>query len=272
MIWHVPTWTGDYRLFPDPARSPAASPATILFIEEPNVSEVRILRDFLKQAGTLGWCPATHPRLTERTRVELVLSVHVSEAVRRLVEIALPGKELWTGVKSVAGDVSLFDGVPSSDEIALPPEPEEEAESEEAVAAEKAAGKGKPRGGRPRRGGRPAAAHAATVVAPRTGCPAPEPCNVRASEVLAKFCTLSQRADWERTGSMKVIGGDSGRAYRIFHRNEAARLGLNHSVIDDTGTTKCVWGQIVPAEEEALAIKFMIEHREERILYPHGRL
>ena len=104
---------------------------------------------------------------------------------------------------------------------------------------------------------------AATVRQPRRGCPAPTRCNRRASEVLRVFSTERQHDTFTRQGFMRVIGNRTGQAYFVFHRDEAAQRGLAHSLVEArTGNEVCVWDDRVPAEEEALALKLAIEHRE----------
>jgi len=66
---------------------------------------------------------------------------------------------------------------------------------------------------------------------------------------------------------MKVIGSHSGQAFRVHHRNSAAAKGLPHVLerLSD-GRTICAWDDRVPAEEEVLAMKFAVEHRESYLL------
>jgi hypothetical protein len=108
---------------------------------------------------------------------------------------------------------------------------------------------------------------AASVRPPRLGCPAPVETNRRASEVLRAFSTASQWREWQQHASMRVIGSHSGQAFRVHHRNSAVAKGLPHVLerLSD-GKTICAWDDRVPAEEEALAMKFAVEHRETYLL------
>lgn len=142
--------------------------------------------------------------------------------------------DLWIGIKGASGEVSLLDTKPGLVQSAL-------TATKDAVAA-------------------------VAVRAPAVGCPAPEPCNVRASEVLAAFSTATQMKCWGRLGVMPVHGSVTGQRYWLFHRNEAARRGLSHSLVNADGETVCTYHPIYPAEEEALAIKLMVEHRENMLL------
>jgi hypothetical protein len=81
--------------------------------------------------------------------------------------------------------------------------------------------------------------------------------------VLRAFCTQDQWKDWCRTGSMKVIGGTTGKAFRLYHRDEAARRGLSRCIVDvETNEPVCAWDAERPPEEEALALMVALQHRE----------
>jgi hypothetical protein len=103
---------------------------------------------------------------------------------------------------------------------------------------------------------------AAAVRPPARGCPAPEAAQRRASEVLSVFSSASQYDQFQNEGVMRLRGNRTGRTYWLYHRDEAARRRLTHSLLDSSGAAICVWDERVPAEEEALAIKLAVEHRE----------
>lgn len=104
---------------------------------------------------------------------------------------------------------------------------------------------------------------AVTVREPYRGCPAPTAAVRRASEVLRVFSTGRQMDQWDREGRMGLLGSRTGRAYTLYHRDEAAQRGLTHVLIENrTGDAICCWDHRVPAEEEALGIKLAVEHRE----------
>lgn len=121
---------------------------------------------------------------------------------------------------------------------------------------------------------------AATFQPPARGCPPATACERRSSEVLRTFCTAAQWASWQHTGRMKVIGNYTGIRYDLYHRDEAAARGFRHTLIaplpDDVSYARrwgsipprevCVWRTNVPPEEEALAIKMAVEHREHWLL------
>lgn len=106
---------------------------------------------------------------------------------------------------------------------------------------------------------------AVTVAQPTIGCPLPEfeRAEVRATRVLKEFLTEEQLADFERTESFLVVGGDSGRRYLLTSRHASPeRLAKAHgrSVFDLTdGYPICVHDWIVPAAEELLELKLFLE-------------
>lgn len=108
---------------------------------------------------------------------------------------------------------------------------------------------------------------AATVREPQRGCPAPTAAERRASQVLRTFSTDAQWRQWERTGTMRLVGNATGRAYVLHHRGVAASLGLRHVLVRASNQREvCVWDDRVPPEEEALGIKLAVEHREHWLL------
>lgn len=106
---------------------------------------------------------------------------------------------------------------------------------------------------------------AVTVAQPTIGCPIPEfeRAEVKATRVLREFLSGQQLADFERTQSFLVIGGDSGHQYVLTSRHapaeRLARVG-GRSVYDvDAREAICVHDWIVPAAEELLELKLFLE-------------
>ncbi len=106
---------------------------------------------------------------------------------------------------------------------------------------------------------------AVTVAQPTKGCPLPEfeRADVRATRVLKAFLSGQQLADFERTQSFLVIGGDTGRKYILTSRQapaeRLAKVG-GRSVFDVAdGHPICVHDWIVPAAEELLELKLFLE-------------
>jgi len=106
---------------------------------------------------------------------------------------------------------------------------------------------------------------AVTVAEPTRGCPIPEfeRAEVRATRVLRTFLSGQQLADFERTQSFLVVGGDTGRQYILTSRHapaeRLARVG-GRSVYDVAAEAPiCVHDWVVPAAEELLELKLFLE-------------
>jgi hypothetical protein len=106
---------------------------------------------------------------------------------------------------------------------------------------------------------------AVTVAQPTIGCPLPafERADVRATRVLKAFLSDQQLADFERTQSFLVVGGDTGRKYILTSRQAPAerldKVG-GRSVFDvAAGEPICVHDWVVPAAEELLELKLFLE-------------
>lgn len=231
MIWFIPTFSGDFRLEP-------ADDGCKLTVVKPTTQEKDILDAFLAHARRAGWV-AQGVGYDPDGKVSLKLTCSVREAGPVLVPRVLHrGDEtvpLWTAVRSKADRVSLKVGKAWQDV------PED-------------------------------ASAAVTLRRPNKGCPAPLRCNRRASEVLAAFCTAGQRASWETRGFFTVKGSLTRRPYAVFHADEAAARSLPRCLIDlQTREALCAWDDTVPAEEQALALKFMVEHQEADLLIPWMR-
>jgi hypothetical protein len=151
-----------------------------------------------------------------------------------LAEKTLPEGERWTAVRCVDGQITLANG--TGEELAAQAAKAEPASKPEA---------------------------AVTIKAPGRGCPPPTAAALRASEVLATFCTRRQITRYLQQGSMFVVGGHTGRVYEVFHRGAAAMQGIGHCAVDQlSGEEICVWDNTVPPQEETLGIKLALEHRE----------
>jgi len=106
---------------------------------------------------------------------------------------------------------------------------------------------------------------AVTVAQPMLGCPIPEfeRADVRATRVLKEFLSGQQFADFERTQSFLVTGGDTGRQYVLTSRQASeerlAKVG-GRSVFDVAARAPiCVHDWVVPAAEELLELKLFLE-------------
>lgn len=267
-FWFVPCWCGDFRL----EAAGKDGKGALLTVEEPTERDRELLAPFLVTAKERGWVRRM-PTIKLIGKTVVRLSVPVEEAGPVLVTKVHPGEAVWTAVRFSKSGIELTDGTgekllydASGNRVSSNDLP---AVDDDTVVKEPKArsGRGKKE---PAERGEPVAA--ASVRAPRRGCPPPSPAARRASEVLRTFSTASQWDSWQRSASMRVVGGTSGRSYRLYHRDEASKRGLAHTLVDiETGRDICAWDDRVPAEEEALALKLGIEHKERWLLSPHGR-
>jgi hypothetical protein len=288
--WFFPCWSGDFRLEADTADT------CILTVEDPTAADYEILNEVLGIARVKGWI---NPSLGIQPKGVSVLPLTASmrEVAPYIAKEIHPEGDVWTILRHADGKVTLDEGLPAVDKVeqavdvdAAPVDKPvdtaavlagnawayyescEKCSAPEAVACtdlRSKAGKDLLKAHKGRVQNLPAAivapsvVAAATVKTPRQGCPAPTACERRASEVLRTFSTASQARSWARDGRMRVIGGVSGKSYDLFHRDVAAKRGMSTVLAEvRTGHEVCVWDDRVPPEEEALAIKMAIEHRE----------
>lgn len=105
---------------------------------------------------------------------------------------------------------------------------------------------------------------AVTVRRPTPSCPRCLPGSVEAAdEVLQSFLTEEQHEMWAKERAIEVTGHLSGHRYIVSHRNgrHAQRAGKICFDQDDCGVLH-FHDNTVPPEEEVLATKLMLEHRE----------
>ena len=295
MIQHyfVPTWSGDFRL------RRTGDKTCRLTVEDPTASELTVLGKLVTAAKSNGWTDKDIV-IAERgvTAVELAVSIELAGPI---VSGTVHGDaSVWTAVRHESGQVivvsepelvgveaaeaeidAALDAADVVEQIEAPaPTPDALSAACPRCAAE--IGKRcvtlgrKPRARSPHKARKVAtgtlvpavvAAASAPVAAaavrqPNRGCPAPTATTRRASEVLSVFSTTSQYDQFQTEGVMRLRGNRTGRTYWLYHRDEAAKRKLTHSLLDSSGAAICVWDERVPAEEEALAIKLAVEHRE----------
>ena len=105
---------------------------------------------------------------------------------------------------------------------------------------------------------------AATVKRPTPCCPDAIPGVIKpAQEVLLAFCTPEQRDQWLRERRLVACGGLTGHRYLLAHRHTPTAI--RNTKIGYDLDDECImhfhdW--TVPPEEEVLAAKLILEHRE----------
>lgn len=290
--YFVPTESGDFRLLRDSATS------CTLTVENPTQTELVVLGNLVTAAKANGWVTGD---IVIAEKGETIVPLRTSiDLAGPLVSGSVHGSaKLWTAIRHESGRVIVLSETPIRDDerglieldehfdkvdpVDEPPPP-----VGAAVLLSMCPTCGSASGDQCQTMGpnpRPRSAHlartkivsnvpaiipkaevpmaAAAVRPPQRGCPAPTHCNRRASEVLSVFSTTAQMQTWNAEGRMRLVGSRTGRSYTLYHRDEAARLNLTHGLIENrTGDAVCCWDESIPAEEEALAIKLAVEHRE----------
>jgi hypothetical protein len=199
-----------------------------LIITSPTPHEQTILAKFLAQARKKKW---TTEKLTGETQT-IALAAPVEEIGPALVKIAKPADRTLTAVRFEDGKLEVA-----------------ETGTLETIVAKTKDKK----------------ARAVSVARPTPCCPECVPGSVElASEVLLSFLNDQEHADWAKHRAIMVTGGRSGHRYLIAHRHSPTAV-RNRKICYDVDD-RCVlhfhdW--TVPPEEEVLATKIILEHREE---------
>jgi len=223
----VPSWNGDFRLTPgdDDATSK-------LLIMAPTPHELRLLASFMAIARKKKW---TREKLAEDDAIDtrtIVLAAPISKIGPVLVKITKPADRTLTAVSFKDGRLEVAE-TGAIETLALKADGDPESK-------------------------------AVSVARPTPCCPACVPGSVApASDVLISFLGKQEHADWSKHRAIMVTGGRSGHRYLIAHRHSRTAV-LNGKICYDVDD-HCVlhfhdW--TVPPEEEVLAAKLILEHRE----------
>jgi hypothetical protein len=226
-IWYVPSWNGDFRLIAgDDAKT------SKLLVMEPTPHEKQLLASFMKQARKKGWTdePFAADDVIDTRTIEL--KVPLTKAGPALVKIVKPKDRTLTAVSFKNGKLEVAESDGLTTLVA-------KAENDDQ-------------------------AKAVSVSRPTPCCPKCEVGAVApARDVLLAFLNEQEHADWAEHRAIIVRGGLSGHRYLLAHRKTptAARLGKicydldQHFVLHFHATD-------LPPEEEILAAKLILEHRE----------
>ena len=237
MKWYIPSWNGDLRLEPDPDNDQR----TLLTIHKPTADEERILAligvEMLKQKWAEDW-PASGKPGVFRRKVKVVIDAALERVGPIVSKIMKPGPAVLSCITFRDGKVLTCSGTVQ----------ELQAISEEAASAppEKAA------------------TAAATVKRPTPSCPDCIPGSIEpASEVLLAFLNAEEHDRWAKFREIMVIGGLSGHRYLLSHRHTQRAIEQSRICFDvDDGHVLKFHDWSVPPEEEVLASKLILEHRE----------
>lgn len=224
--WFVPSWYGDFRLVA--GEEPGTSK---LLLMQPTPHERKLIEAFMRAARKKKWTKEVLGDSTIDTAT-IFLDAPLEKTGPALVKATKPADRTLTAVSFKDGRLEVA----------------ETGMLETLVA----------------RAANDDAAKAVSVARPTPCCPK---CRVGAvgpaSEVLMTFLSPQEHADWAEHRAIMVRGGLSGHRYLLAHRHTqtAARLGKICYDLDD----HCVLhfhDNSVPPEEEVLAAKLVLEHRE----------
>jgi len=236
--FYLPSWNGDFRLEDD------GKGGTRLVVHDPTPHEQKIVEEFLRQAAAKGWVSVVDRELGHpyRDRREIAIETSLSRASKVLLKLARPKKQTLTAISFSDGKLSVVEGA------------DEEAVEKIADAVEEAAATEKPE----------QPAKAASVKRPTPCCPDCEVGSVApASEVLLAFLSEEEHATWARQRAIVVTGGLTGHRYVLAHRQSAIAAYNTKMCFDlDDGHVLHFHDNSVPPEEEVLAAKLILEHRE----------
>jgi hypothetical protein len=243
--WYSPSWNGDWRLEADPDDDER----TRLTIVRPTPLELRQLSGLSKTFLDKGWIRPNRAEVLKRRPKGILGKGYVTlsaplEEVGPIVTAAIhTGPAILTAVTFKDGLVLVCEvSKPKEDMLALP---------EPSDAAKELAKK-------------PDAQAAVTVKRPTPCCP---PCYVDAvgpaTDVLLAFLDAEQHEDWRDGRFLVCRGGLTGHRYLIAHRHTAIAARNMRIAYDlDDRAVLHFHDWTVPPEEEVLAAKIILEHRE----------
>lgn len=237
MKFYIPSWNGDFRL-------ETSNGGTKLIVHDPTPHEQKIIGEFLRKAGAKGWLSAQdrEAHFGKGDRGEVTIAASLSKVSKILIAITRPKKQTLTAVSFSDGKLSVVEG---ADEAAI---------EKLADVVEKAAATEDPE----------QPAKAASVRRPTPCCPVCEVGSVApASEVLLSFLNAEEHESWARERAIVVTGGLTGHRYVLAHRRSAIAAFNTKICFDlDDGEILHFHDNSVPPEEEVLAAKLILEHRE----------
>lgn len=231
MRWFFPSWNGDLRIESDEKKPEQC----VLTMIEPTPAELDLLAKFEAQFKERGWTKgklwkggAFRSKKTQTARVKAPLA----EVAPVVAAEYATGRETLSAILFKDGKVEVVEGDKISKET-----------------AEKAEKEGKA---------------AATTKTPTRCCPECEPGAVEpASEVLLSFLTPEQHATWAKHRFIVVQGGVTGHQYMLAHRHTPLAVANTRMCRDLTDDAVMHFHDVsVPPEEEVLAAKLALEHRE----------
>ncbi len=230
MKWFIPSWNGDLRLEQE------GEAQTKLSIVKPTPAEIEVLGVMKTQFLEKGWVAEKDWKNPSSWRKRtIIIKAPIAEVGPVASKIMRPGEAVLTAITFENGKVVTHSGATSElRELA------KEAIEKDAKAA-------------------------ATVKRPTPSCPECLPGAIQpATEVLLSFLTEAQHKSWAEDRTMIVVGGMSGTEYLLAHRNSKYAQQIGRICYDlDSEVVVHFHDRSVPPEEEVLAAKLVLEHRED---------
>jgi len=275
MRWYIPSWNGDMRLVPhdkDPQK-------TLMMIVKPTLNEQKAINAIGEECRKNGWIrkwEVFEPKegFFSPNSWEFEINATLEQLSPIVATIMRPGPAVLTAIKLSNDEVITCSGGRAELQefvqtayrsapgvLPAPPVAAVAAAATEAVVQGKTE-ETKPEEPKPEAIAKPEAA--ATVKRHTPCCPSCVSGSIEpATEVLLAFLTEEQHRDWAKKRSIIVEGGLSGCRYRLSHRHSRRAQRDGRICYDlDTDCVVHFHDWTVPPEEEVLAAKLILEHRE----------
>lgn len=243
MKWFIPSWNGDFRLEP----STDDKDKTSVRVFKPTVAESRIIGDLGAKAVEEGWL--------EKAVLDVALDRKIGDGWEDIFTLAAPLEKVGPVMAKIVrpGPAVLTAMAFKDGKIETCSEGVAELQAMAETATERGA-----------KDPKKAATAAVTAKRPTPSCPQCTPGAIKpASEVLLAFLTPEQHKSWAKDRTLIVEGELSGHRYRLAHRHSVTAQRQGRVCWDlDLDCVVHFHDTSVPPEEEILAAKLILEHRE----------
>ena len=226
-VWYVPAWNGDFRLTTGDDESTSK-----LLVMAPTPHEIQLLNSFLTKAHKKKWTSELLSDDDANDTRTIILKAPLAKVGPLLVRSTKPADRTLTAVSFKDGRLEVAE-TGMLETLVAKAEGDKEAK-------------------------------AVSVARPTPCCPRCEVGSIApARDVLLAFLSPQEHDDWAKHRAIIVRGGRSGHRYLLAHRHSptAARLGKICYDLDDHFVLH-FHASDVPPEEEVLAAKIILEHRE----------
>lgn len=228
--WFVPSFNGDFRLTVGDDETTSK-----LLVMAPTPHEIQLLNGFLSKAHKKKWTSELLSADDTNDTRTIHLSAPLAKTGPLLVRATKPADRTLTAVSFKDGRLEVAE-TGALETLIMKVAEDKDAKEAKAV----------------------------SVARPTPCCPRCEVGSVApARDVLLSFLSPQEHADWAEHRAIIVRGGKSGHRYLLAHRHSptAARLGKICYDLDDHFVLHFHQTE-VPPEEEILASKLILEHRE----------